>query len=55
MRENEYWRFCLEHVREYNSSYNYFAGMSDDAVARYQKDAVTGHRPTWKMGFNGAR
>jgi DnaJ domain len=52
-REHEYWRFCLEHVREYNHSYNYFAGMSDDAVARYQKDAVTGHRPTWKMGFNG--
>jgi hypothetical protein len=51
--EREYWRFCLEHVREYNHSYNYFAGMSEDAVARYQKDAVTGHRPTWKMGFNG--
>jgi hypothetical protein len=48
--ENEYWRFCLEHVREYNSSYNYFSGMSEDAVMRYQKDAVTGHRPTWKMG-----
>jgi hypothetical protein len=54
MREREYWRFCLEHVREYNQSYNYFAGMSEDAVARYQKDAVTGHRPTWKMGFNGS-
>lgn len=53
MREREYWRFCLEHVRDYNQSYNYFAGMSEDAVARYQKDAVTGHRPTWKMGFNG--
>jgi hypothetical protein len=53
MAEREYWRFCLEHVREYNHSYNYFSGMSDDAVARYQKDAVTGHRPTWKMGFNG--
>jgi hypothetical protein len=26
--------------------------MSDDAVARYQKDAQTGHRPTWKMGAN---
>jgi hypothetical protein len=48
--ENEYWRFCLEHVREYNHSYNYFSGMSDDAVMKYQKDAVTGHRPTWKMG-----
>src|SRR3954464_5958910 len=53
LRENQYWRFCLEHVREYNHSYNYFAGMSEDAVARYQKDAVTGHRPTWKMGVNG--
>ena len=50
LREREYWRFCLNHVREYNHSYNYFAGMSDDAVSRYQKDAVTGHRPTWKMG-----
>ena len=48
--ENEYWRFCLAHVREYNHSYNYFTGMSDDAVMKYQKDAVTGHRPTWKMG-----
>jgi hypothetical protein len=49
-RENEYWRFCLDHVREYNASYNYFSGMSEDAVLRYQKDAITGHRPTWKMG-----
>ena len=24
----------------------------DDAIARYQKDALTGHRPTWKMGAN---
>jgi hypothetical protein len=49
-RENEHWRFCLEHVREYNHSYNFFAGMSTEAVSKYQKDAVTGHRPTWKMG-----
>jgi hypothetical protein len=53
LREGEYWRFCLEHVREYNSSYNYFAGMSDEAVASFQKDAITGHRPTWKMSVNG--
>ncbi len=53
MRENEYWRFCLAHVREYNHSYNFFAGMSTDDIAKYQRDAVTGHRPTWKMGMNG--
>lgn len=54
-KEREYWCFCLDHVREYNHSYNYFAGMSDDAVARYQKDAITGHRPTWKMGMLGGQ
>src|SRR5271170_8133344 len=40
-------------VREYNQSYNFFAGMSDDAVARYQKDAMTGHLPTWRIGMVG--
>jgi curved DNA-binding protein CbpA len=55
-RENsrEYWHFCLDHVREYNQSYNFFSGMNPEAVARYQKDALTGHRPTWKMGANGS-
>jgi DnaJ domain len=48
--EKEYWRFCLAHVRQYNQSYNFFAGMNDAAVMAYQKDALTGHRPTWKMG-----
>ena len=48
----EYWHFCLNHVREYNQCYNFFSGMNADAVARYQKDALTGHRPTWKMGAN---
>jgi len=54
-QEKEYWCFCLEHVREYNHTYNFFAGMSDEAIARYQKDAVIGHRPTWKMGMLGGR
>jgi curved DNA-binding protein CbpA len=56
-RENqrEYWHFCLDHVREYNQNYNFFSGMNADAVARYQKDALTGHRPTWKMGANGGK
>jgi DnaJ domain len=55
LRASEYWQFCLEHVREYNNSYNFFAGMSDDAVAQYQKEAITGHRPTWKMGSLGGK
>ena len=53
-REGQYSCFCLDHVREYNATYNYFNGMSDDAVARYQKEALVGHRPTWNMGVNRA-
>lgn len=49
-REGQYFFFCLPHVQEYNKTYNYFTGMSDAAVARFQKDAVTGHRPTWNIG-----
>lgn len=48
--EGKYWQFCMKHVREYNATYNYFDGMSDDAVQAYQKDSVIGHRPTWSMG-----
>lgn len=51
--EGQFFLFCIDHVREYNKSYNYFSGMTDDAIARYQKDALTGHRPTWQMGVNG--
>jgi hypothetical protein len=53
LRAGEYWQFCLAHVREYNNAYNFFAGMSEDAVAQYQKEAITGHRPTWKLGSLG--
>lgn len=54
MREGQYHNFCLDHVREYNRSYNYFAGMADDDVAAYQRSASTGHRPTWTMGVDHA-
>ncbi|MGB3503725.1 MAG: J domain-containing protein [Mesorhizobium sp.] len=56
MKEGEYFRFCVDHVREYNKGYNYFSGLGDTDIARFQKEALTGHRPTWQMGVNsGAR
>jgi hypothetical protein len=51
-REGEYFSFCMDHVRQYNHEYNYFDGMSDSEVDDYRKDALTGHRPTWKTGAN---
>lgn len=50
--EGQYFMFCFQHVKEYNKGYNYFSGLSDTEVARYQKEAVTGNRPTWTIGVN---
>src|SRR3978361_1365557 len=52
--DKQYWHFCLNHVREYNQNYNFFQGMNADAVARYQKDALTAARQTRKLGANTA-
>ncbi len=51
-QEGRFHLFCMEHVRAYNANYNYFQGMSDSQVENFQKDALTGHRPTWKTGAN---
>ena len=51
-REGRYYLLCIDHVREFNASYNYFSGMSNAEVEAYQKDSITGHRPTWKVGAN---
>jgi len=53
MKEGEYFRFCFDHVREYNKGFNYFSGLADSEIARFQKEALTGHRPTWTMGTAG--
>jgi DnaJ-domain-containing protein 1 len=43
-------------VREYNATYDYFRGMNDEALAKFQKDDIVGHRPTWPLGARrGAR
>lgn len=51
-RDGEFYAFCTEHVRRYNSSYNYFDGMTNAEVEKYLQGAVYGHRPTWKVGLN---
>lgn len=51
-RDGEFFSFCVDHVRQYNQGYNYFDGMSDAEVNEFRKDAITGHRPTWKAGAN---
>lgn len=48
----EYFWFCLEHVRQYNKSWDYFRGMEPEAIESFNREAIHGHRPTWKRGID---
>ncbi|MFP6746331.1 MAG: J domain-containing protein [Alphaproteobacteria bacterium] len=50
---DEFYWFCLEHVAAYNRSWDYFTGMDQDEIEKFRTEAVTGHRPTWKLGERG--
>lgn len=41
---------CLEHVREHNRRWDFFAGMSPEEIDRHRRADVTWHRPTWRLG-----
>lgn len=51
---NQYFWFCLDHVREYNKAWDYYAGMSQSEIERHVRNDVVGQRPTWPLGKWGA-
>ncbi len=42
--------FCLDHVRHYNSSWNYYDGIEGAAMEEEIRRATTWERPSWKFG-----
>ena len=49
--EGEYHNFCLEHVRHYNTTFNFFSGMSaDDIETHVNQSSATAGRPSWGLG-----
>jgi hypothetical protein len=54
-RLNEHRWLCLDHVRAFNQSWNYFEGLSDEEVQAHQAAARSGDRPTWRFGTTGAK
>lgn len=48
-RLNEYFWFCLDHVKAYNSGWDYFEGRQESVEAELRR-ASTWDRPTWPMG-----
>jgi len=54
-RENvrDYIWFCLDHVRAYNKSWNYYDGMSAEEIESDRHSKTFWDRPTWPL--NGKR
>src|SRR5256885_1048869 len=49
------WRFlCLDHVREHNTRYNFFDGMSPEEITEAQSPLAGWDRPSRKFAANGA-
>lgn len=53
-RLREYMWLCLEHVRAYNKSWNYYAGMSEREVEEEIRRDTCWQRPSWKLGTLGS-
>ncbi len=52
---NEYRWFCLEHVRAYNATWDFYKGMSPGQIEQHLRADTYGRRPTWPMGQGGGR
>jgi len=47
---NDYYWFCLPHIREYNKNWDFYRGMSIKEVEASRVSDVTWNRPSWPVG-----
>ncbi len=50
---NQYYWFCLEHVRAYNAQWDFFKGMNTAQIEAHLRADQTWQRPSWPLGSNG--
>ncbi|EKE09897.1 MAG: DnaJ-like protein molecular chaperone [uncultured bacterium] len=46
----DYYWFCLDHVREYNKSWDFYRDMSPGEIEASRISDVTWNRPSWPVG-----
>lgn len=50
---NEYYNFCEAHIREYNTAWDFFSGMSEAEIQNHIVDSAYGFRPTRRYDADG--
>lgn len=52
---DEYYSFCIDHVRAYNQAWNYFEGMHPNEVEEQMVQSLYGDRPTWRYDTDASK
>jgi hypothetical protein len=50
---NQYWWFCLDHVRAYNAGWDFYKGMTAGQIEAQLRLDTGWQRPTWPLGRLG--
>ncbi len=49
---NEYFFFCLNHIKEYNKSWDFYKGMTVDQIEHSMRNDTVWDRPSWPLKGN---
>ena len=49
---NQYYYFCLQHIKEYNKSWDFYKGMSVDQIENSMRNDTVWDRPSWPLKNN---
>ena len=49
---NDYFYFCLSHIKEYNKSWDFYKGMSVDQIENSMRSDTVWDRPSWPLKGN---
>jgi len=46
---NQYYFFCLDHVKEYNKSWDFYKGLSVNQIENSMREDIIWNRPSWPL------
>jgi len=52
IRLNEYYFFCLKHIKEYNKSWDFYKGLTVDQMEKSMRNDTVWDRPSWPLKGN---
>ena len=52
LKLNEYYFFCLKHVKEYNKSWDFYKGLNVDQIELSMRKDTVWDRPSWPLNGN---